>query len=113
MTTGLPDRDQVLEAIREAARALGRPPSRREFMSSSGMTEYQVLKHFPSWREAVRAAGLEPHSTNQPLAPSALLEDWGEIVRRERRIPTRNQYRRAGRSAASRMPCKCCQEWKS
>lgn len=60
------------------------------------MTEYQVLKHFPSWREAVRAAGLEPHSTNVPLDPAVLLEDWGEFVRRIRRIPTRDQYRRDG-----------------
>lgn len=60
------------------------------------MTEYQVLKHFPSWREAVRAAGLEPHSTNIPIGPEVLLEDWGEFVRSTRRIPTRDQYRRDG-----------------
>lgn len=96
MTTALPERDEVLNAIRAAAKALGRPPSRSEFKASSGMTEYQVLKHFPSWREAVRAAGLEPHSTNVPIDPEVLLEDWGEFVRRERRIPTRDQYRRDG-----------------
>ncbi len=96
MTTALPDKDEVLNAIRVAAETLGRPPSRSEFKSLSGMTEYQVLKHFPGWREAVRAAGLEPHLTNMPLDPGVLLEDWGEFVRRVRRIPTRNQYRREG-----------------
>lgn len=96
MTTALPERDEVLNAIRAAAKSLGRPPSRAEFKGASGMTEYQVLKHFPSWREAVRAAGLEPHSTNVPIVPEVLLEDWGEFVRRERRIPTRDQYRRDG-----------------
>lgn len=96
MTTALPERDEVLNAIRAAAESLGRPPSRAEFKGSSGMTEYQVLKHFPSWREAVRAAGLEPHSTNVAIDPEVLLEDWGEFVRRERRIPTRDQYRRDG-----------------
>jgi hypothetical protein len=65
-------------------------------MSSSGMTEYQVLKHFPSWREAVRSAGLEPHSTNVYIPPEVLLEDWGEFVRQVRRIPTRVQYRKDG-----------------
>lgn len=65
------------------------------------MSEYQVLKHFVSWREAVRAAGLDPHSTNLPLEPSVLLQDWGEMVRRERRIPTRDQYRRAGHYSPS------------
>lgn len=86
----------VLDAIRESAKALGRAPSRREFMRSSGMTEYQVLRHFPSWREAVRAAGFDSEPANVPLEPSVLLEDWGELVRRARRIPTRNQYRRNG-----------------
>jgi hypothetical protein len=96
MTTALPEQDEVLNAIRAAAKALGRPPSRSEFKRSSGMTEYQVLRHFPSWREAVRAAGLEPHSTNVSIDPAVLLEDWGELVRRIRRIPTRVQYRRDG-----------------
>jgi Homing endonuclease associated repeat len=92
----LPDQDTILNAIRSCASSLGRPPSRAEFMTSAGMTEYQVLRHFPSWREAVRAAGLEPHSTNQPLSVETLLEDWGEVVRQMRRIPTRHQYRKAG-----------------
>jgi len=96
MITALPERDEVLNAIRAAGQSLGRPPSRAEFKSSSGMTEYQVLKHFPSWREAVRAAGLEPHSTNVAIDPEVLLEDWGEFVRRVRRIPTRDHYRRDG-----------------
>src|ERR1700730_9529263 len=92
----IPDQDTVLNAIRNCAATLGRPPSRSEFMASAAMTEYQVLRHFPSWREAVRAAGLEPHSINQPLALETLLEDWGEVVRRMRQIPTRVQYRKAG-----------------
>jgi len=96
MTHPTADQTAVLDAIRETAKALGRAPSRREFMRSSGMTEYQVLRHFPSWREAVRAAGLDSEPTNVPLEPAVLLEDWGELVRRARRIPTRNQYRRDG-----------------
>lgn len=95
-TMSLPDQNTVLEAIRKAAATHGRPPSRSEFMSDSGMTEYQVLRHFPSWREAVRAAGLEANSTNQPLALETLLADWGETVRQIRRIPTRHQYRQSG-----------------
>lgn len=94
--SSLPSSDEVLTAIREAAKKLGRPPSRSEFLRSSGMTEYQVLMHFPSWREAVRAAGLDYNPTNITLDPSVLLEDWGKFVRRVRRIPTRWQYRHEG-----------------
>ncbi len=61
------------------------------------MTEYQVLRHFPSWREAVRVAGLESAPTNVKLDDSDLLQDWGELVRRDRQIPTRAKYRREGK----------------
>jgi hypothetical protein len=101
MKTELPDRDEVLRAIRESAEILGHPPSRAEFMLHSRMTNYQVIKHFPSWREAVRAAGLEPNSTNTPIDTEALLKDWGEMVRRLRRIPTLNQYMREGNYSTS------------
>ncbi|GEM_PF-2149257 len=77
MPSPLADKNAVLDAIRQAAQTLGHSPSRAEFKAKSGMTEYQVLQHFPSWREAVRAAGLEPDSTNVKLDDETLLEDWG------------------------------------
>lgn len=93
----LPTRDEVLDAIRECGRALGRAPSRSEFRSRSRMTEYQILQHFPSWREALHAAGLEADSTNIRLEDDVLLSEWGEFVRRVRHIPTRHLYRREGK----------------
>lgn len=65
-------------------------------MAHSGMAEYHVLSHFPSWVEAVRAAGLDIQPANVKLGPEPLLEDWGRLVRRLRRIPTRMTYRREG-----------------
>jgi len=97
MPSPLVNKKGVLDAIRKAAQTLGHSPSRAEFKAKSGLSEYQVLQHFPSWREAVRAAGLEPDSTNVKLDDGTLLEDWGEIVRRDRQIPTRNHYRREGK----------------
>jgi len=96
MSDNLPDKNQVLDAIRKCADQLGHPPSRSEFKSKTGMSEYQVLRHFPSWREAVRAAGLQASSTNVRLDDDTLLNDWGKFVRKIRQIPTRHQYRREG-----------------
>ncbi len=87
----------IADAIREIAAELGRTPSRSEFRARTGMSEYQILEHFPSWREAVRASGLEPNSTNIRLDDSALLQDWGDLVRKHRHIPTRVQYRKEGK----------------
>jgi hypothetical protein len=60
------------------------------------MTERQILNHFRSWTDAVRAAGLTPHTANQRAEDATLLEDWGLLVRTRRQIPTREQYRRDG-----------------
>ena len=82
---------------RQTAQTLGHPPSRAEFKANTGMGEYHVLQHFPNWREAVRAAGLQPDATNLKLDDAELLKDWGELVRKHRQIPTRDAYRRDGR----------------
>lgn len=89
-------RQHILDSIAAIARGLGRAPSRSEFVSLSGITDYRVLQCFPSWNDAVRAAGLRPYTLNVKLEDSALLEDWGETVRRNRKIPSRRTYRREG-----------------
>jgi len=91
-----PTPNEILAAIRKAATDLGKIPSKREFTAHSGMGEYHVLSHFPSWLEAVRAAGVDIQPTNVKLAPETLLEEWGRVVRKLRRIPTRMMYRREG-----------------
>jgi len=95
--SAVPNRIEVLDALRRISRKLGHPPSRREFQSGTGWTEYRILAHFPSWREAVRAAGLQPDNTNVKLDDNVLLEDWGELVRKLRQLPTRRQYGREGK----------------
>ena len=90
------EKSDILDAIRAAAQELGEPLPRNKFLSHSGMTEYRVLKHFPSWSAALKAAGLQINKTNVRLDDAELLWDWGEMVRANREIPTRNQYRREG-----------------
>jgi hypothetical protein len=97
MPKSSPDKQDVLDAIKRAAEALGHSPSLKEFKSQSGLSEYQVTNHFINWREAVRAAGFEPHTANMKLESDALLEDWGQVVRKQRRIPTTILYRHEGR----------------
>ena len=90
-------KSQMVDAIRQIAAELGAAPSKKAFLSRVGTSEYQVFRHFPSWREAVRAAGLEPDATNVRLEDEALLRDWGRLVRAHRHIITRNQYRQDGK----------------
>lgn len=97
MDKNLTDKQEIVDAIRRAAKELGKAPSRSQFISAAGIPEYHILKHFPSWREAVHAAGLVADSSNIKLRDEVLLADWGELVRKHRHIPTRDQYRREGK----------------
>lgn len=96
MSKNAPTPDEIAAAIKDVAAVLGRRPARSEFISRSGVTEYQILSHFESWNAAVRAAGFDPDETNLRADDQELLTDWAALVRTHRRIPTRHQYRREG-----------------
>src|SRR5215813_1227368 len=91
-----PDKDFILNSLAAIARGAGRPPSRSEFISLSGISEHQVAQFFPTWNDAVRSAGLQPHTLNLRLADRELLEDWAFVVRRKGKIPARRAYHHLG-----------------
>jgi len=91
------DNQHILDSIRAIARGLGRAPTRSEFVSLAGISEYSVSRCFPSWNDAVRSAGLHANTMNVRLEDSELLKDWGETVRTNRAIPARRAYRRVGK----------------
>jgi hypothetical protein len=92
-----PDKQLILDSLAAIARGAGRPPSRSEFFSLSGISEHSVLQFFPSWNAALRAAGLQPYTLNLRLEDRELLEDWGYAVRRNHKIPARRVYRHLGK----------------
>jgi hypothetical protein len=92
-----PDKQHILKSLAAIARGAGRPPSRSEFLSLSGISEHQVSQFFPTWNDAVRAAGLAPFALNVRLEDRELLEDWGCAVRRNGKIPARRAYRHLGK----------------
>lgn len=94
-----PTKEEILAAIRAVARSVGRAPSRSQFSAETGFSESHVCQYFTGWRDAVRAAGLQPSSTNVRREDAALLAEWGEFVRMARQIPTVRHYKRDGKSS--------------
>jgi hypothetical protein len=90
-------RQKVLNAIAGVARKLGRAPTRSEFIARSGISAFFVLQSFVSWNDAVRAAGLRPHTLNKKIEDRALLEDWGTAVRKKGGMLPRHVFRREGK----------------
>ncbi|HEV2196137.1 MAG TPA: hypothetical protein VGR55_11180 [Candidatus Acidoferrum sp.] len=78
------DKKRITDSIARIARELGRPPSRSEFINRSGISSHFVLRRFRGWNDAVRAAGLNPNTSNIRVEDRALLEDWGKQVRKNR-----------------------------
>jgi len=91
------EKKRILRAIVSLAKKLGHTPSREEFIARSGISAYFVLQSFYSWNDAVSAAGLRPYTLNVKVKDRALLEDWGEVVRRNRAAPAVHIYRRKGK----------------
>jgi hypothetical protein len=93
-------KDEILAAIRRAATELGRAPSRGELRRITGVSHYKVLAEFPTLREAVRAAGLEPNPKGEKISTDDLLADWKRVAAKLGRRPSRAEYVREGRYSA-------------
>src|SRR5690348_13866919 len=93
-------KDEILAAIRRAAAELGRAPSRGELRRITGVSHYRVLAKFPTLRDAVRAAGLEPNPKGEKISTEDLLADWKRVAEKLGRRPSRAEYVREGRYSA-------------
>jgi hypothetical protein len=89
-------RQQIIAALKSAARKLGHAPTSNEFTRLSGITINQVRERFSGYRLAVRAAGLTPRQWGLRVDTAALLEDWGKAVRQVGGVPSRREYDRVG-----------------
>jgi len=95
-------KEAVIAAIQDVARHLGHVPTAREFRPLGRVSLWQVTGRFGTYRNALRAAGLEPNQRGVKVEAAALLEDWGKVVRKLGLVPSQKQYRKAGRYS-----CEC------
>jgi HNH endonuclease len=102
-------KENVLAAIRVAARKLGRIPTRRELRQMAGISEKVVSNRFGTFGKAIRAAGFEPVGPGYQTSTAILLKDWARVARKLGKLPTKDEY-----SANSRhSPTPFDARWKS
>ncbi|MBL8874823.1 MAG: hypothetical protein JNM86_03395 [Phycisphaerae bacterium] len=89
-------RQQIIRAIRELAKNLGRVPRKVEFHAQTGIREHALQRACTNWNEAVKAAGFAPYHV-KPASDEQLFEDWGGVVRKLGRQPKRDEYNKLGR----------------
>ncbi len=88
----MPNKQHLLTSIAAMAKRLGRAPSLLEFVTGARIPKNSVLRLFPRWNDAVRAAGLQPYRLYLRPEDHELLTDWGETVRKLRAVPSRRAY---------------------
>ena len=69
-------KQQIVDSIAAVTRILGRAPTQVEFVSRAKISRHTVLKAFPTWNEAVRAAGLRPHRAEMQTKGTAKQRNW-------------------------------------
>ncbi|HET9838607.1 MAG TPA: hypothetical protein VFR84_10255, partial [Candidatus Angelobacter sp.] len=97
-------REEIISAIQKLAEDLGRTPTAQELEDMGRITRGVVARRFGSHGAAVRAAGMErvKSGPGRAISNAQLLEDWGELARRLKKIPTQGEYDGEGKYPSRR-----------
>jgi len=97
----LDGKETLLNAIRKAAASTSGPRlTRQHFLKTSGLKLADLFRYFSKWSDALAAAGVNVNPYNQRIPPDDLLDDWGQLTRNKKRMPTRNEYKLEGSFSA-------------
>lgn len=88
-------RESLIEEIKRVSETLNKNTvARSEFIRETGISEWHVQKHFDSWNDLVRAAGLQPTDVSR-IPDDELWEAMYQTFLSEKGITTRTRFRKA------------------
>jgi hypothetical protein len=95
--------EEVIDALRASAATLGRAPLRSEWEGRSPEAPGvgAVSRHFGTWNDGLRAAGLEVPHDRSAWTPDRVIQALRREARRRGRAPTISEWRRQTRSRPS------------
>jgi hypothetical protein len=96
-------KESILSEIRRLAKERDGRVGLKAFLKATGIPEKQILgRHWATWNEAVKDAGLETASFMRPRSSEAsVLEAITQLVARLQKWPTENEFSLARRSDSS------------
>jgi HNH endonuclease len=101
--------EDILAAIEDCARTLGRVPGLAEFKLMKGISVRKVIACFGNWTNALRACEMAP-SKGIPVPIEAVLEEWAALARKLERLPTVTEFEMETRHSV-RTVCKVTGKW--
>jgi len=99
-------KDQVISEIqRIAEQSGGAPPGKNRFETETGIKEYEWLKYWARWGDALIEAGFKPNPRTSAIAEEELLEKLAMLARELGRFPvTRELILKANRDPSFPSP---------
>jgi len=85
-------REEILAAIVACKEKLGHIPTRAELAEHSSVRRGDIWKHFRTYGRALRACNLRAKIRRRGIELRALFEDWAQIVRKLKKIPSVGEY---------------------
>ena len=91
------NKEEIIALVKKVAAELGHRPNQYEFWQMAGARKEHMRRLFGSYRELVQEAGFEALGPGFHLTPDELLADWAATARRLGKVPTVQQYDKAGK----------------
>ena len=86
-------KDFIIEKIIEISKQKGISSlPKKVFISESGISEYEYLKHFNTWNEAVIAAGLETQDFAKPYEKEELFQNLKDVFEKSEGLCSRTKF---------------------
>ena len=96
LTSTAMSKDEIVNAIQECAREVGRNPTFPELKRRCGVTPHDIRAHFATFAEALRESGLQPSGVGYRVETRQLFLDWAGIARNLGKLPSMSDYVRHG-----------------
>ena len=86
-------KELIIEKIKEIAKQKGVTSlAKKIFIAESGISEYEYLKLFNTWNEAVTAAGLEAQDFAKPYEKENLFQNLREVFEKSEGLCSRTKF---------------------
>jgi hypothetical protein len=89
--------EEVIAALHACAEKLGRAPRYHELTKMSRITIRHIMRHFGTFNQALRAAGMEVGHAAVSTSMGDLFQDWAEVARKAKRVPSINDQSMHGK----------------
>lgn len=91
------NKEEIVALVKKVAAELGHRPNQYEFWQMAGAKKEHMRRLFGSYRELVQEAGFEALGPGFHLTADELLADWAAVTRKLSKVPTVEQYDKAGK----------------